>query len=56
MWEHDAWVQTKLRSGAETQERVDGGEFDGVWMAHETYMCPCRMPSPTDGGTLGGTL
>ena len=48
----------KAQVRAEMQERADDGEFDGVWMAHETDV-PLRdafMPSPTDGGTLGETL
>ncbi len=38
---------------AEMQERADGGEFDGVWMAHETDV-PLRDAFPNGWGDAGG--
>ncbi len=39
-------------------DRADEGEFMGLYMAHEMMRRTSQlgMPSPVDGGTLGGTL
>jgi hypothetical protein len=38
---------------AEMRERADDGEFDGVWMAHETDV-PLRDAYPNGWGDDGG--
>ena len=38
---------------AEMQERADAGEFDGIWMAHETDE-PVRDAFPNGWGDAGG--
>ncbi len=54
MWVLDAWVPTKLRSvRAEMQERANEGEFEGVWMAHETDV-PLRDAFPNGWGDVEG--
>jgi hypothetical protein len=55
MWVLDAWVPTKLRSVQKyrkKQMRESLKEFG--W--HMKQMCPCEMPSLTDGGTPWATL
>jgi hypothetical protein len=55
MWVLDGWVPTKLRSVLKYRKghmRESLMEFE--W--HMKQMCPCGMPSPTDGGTLRETL
>ena len=43
----------KAQVRAEMQERADEGEFDGVWMAHETDV-PLRDAFPNGWGDVGG--
>jgi hypothetical protein len=43
----------KAQVRAEMQERADDGEFDGVWMAHETDV-PLRDAFPNGWGAAGG--
>ena len=38
---------------ADMQERADMGEFDGMWMAHETDV-PVRDAFPNGWGDVGG--
>ncbi len=45
----------KAQVRAEMQERADGGEFDGVWMAHETDV-PLKDAFPYKWGEVGETL
>ncbi len=43
----------KAQVRAEMQERANEGEFDGVWMAHETDV-PLRNAFPNGWGDAGG--
>ena len=43
----------KAQVRAEMQERADAGEFDGMWMAHETDV-PVRDAFPNGWGDAGG--
>ena len=42
----------KAHVRADMQERADDGEFDGVMMAHETYV-PLRDAFPNGCGDVG---
>ncbi len=44
---------SKAQVRAEMQARADGGEFAGVWMAHETDV-PIRDAFPNGWGECGG--
>ena len=55
MWVFDACVPTRLRSVLKCRKGLTKGHLmEFGW--HMKQMCPCGMPSPTDGGTLGETL
>ncbi len=43
----------KAQVRAEMQERADGGEFEGLWMSHETDE-PLRVAFPNGWGEYGG--
>jgi hypothetical protein len=45
--------RNKAQVRAEMQERANDGEFDGVWMAHETDV-PLRDAFPNGWGDAGG--
>ena len=45
----------KAQARAEMMDRADGGEFAGVWMAHETDV-PIRDAFPNGWGECGGML
>ncbi len=43
----------KAQVRAEMQKRADGGEFEGLWMSHETDE-PLRDAFPNGWGKYGG--
>jgi hypothetical protein len=44
---------SKAKVRAEMHDRADGGEFAGLWMAHETDV-PIRDAFPNGWGACGG--